>query len=98
RGVPAVIHESDYTPGLANKIAIPFAKKVLATFEETMDYLPEKKRDYVGAVVRKELFAGNRESGVEVVGFNDQKAVLLVMGGSGGSVNVHDAIRNGQER
>ena len=98
RGVPAVIHESDYTPGLANKIAIPFAKKVLATFEETMDYLPEKKREYVGAVVRKELFAGNRERGLEFLGFNDQKPVLLVMGGSGGSVKVNEALRNGLER
>src|SRR5699024_624251 len=82
RGVPAVFHESDYTPRLANKIAIPFAKKVLATFEETIEYLPEKKREYVGAVVRKELFVGNRERGLELLGFNKEKPVLLVMGGS----------------
>jgi len=97
RGVPAVIHESDYTPGLANKIAIPLAKKVLATFEETIEYLPEKKREYVGAVVRKELFEGNRERGLEFLGFNKDKPVLLVMGGSGGSVKVNDALRSGLE-
>ncbi len=62
RGVPAVIHESDFTPGLANKLAIPFAKRVLATFPETMDYLPQKKAEYVGAVIREELFEGDKNT------------------------------------
>ncbi|MGX4670218.1 undecaprenyldiphospho-muramoylpentapeptide beta-N-acetylglucosaminyltransferase [Cerasibacillus sp. JNUCC 74] len=92
-GVPAVIHESDYTPGLANKIATPFAKKVLATFPETMDYLPAKKSEYVGAVVRDELFQGNREEGLAIAGLNKEKPVLLVMGGSGGSQKINETVR-----
>src|SRR5699024_5872174 len=63
RGVPSVIHESDYTPGLANKLSIPFTSKVLATFPETMNYLPEKKAEYVGAVIREELFKGEQAKG-----------------------------------
>src|SRR5690625_1643733 len=55
RRIPTIIHESDYTPGLANKIAIPFVNKVLATFPETMQFLPEKKTEYVGPVIRDEL-------------------------------------------
>ncbi|MFC2947904.1 undecaprenyldiphospho-muramoylpentapeptide beta-N-acetylglucosaminyltransferase [Virgibacillus sediminis] len=93
RNVPAVIHESDYTPGLANKIAIPFAKRVLATFEETMQYLPEKKREYVGAVIREELFKGNKEKGLAYAGLEDSKPVLLIMGGSGGAQKINDAVR-----
>src|SRR5699024_2913856 len=76
RGVPAVIHESDVTPGLANKLSIPFAKKVLATFPETMNYLPENKREYVGAVIRDELFAGSREAGLQFAGLSADKPVL----------------------
>ncbi|MFC3038802.1 undecaprenyldiphospho-muramoylpentapeptide beta-N-acetylglucosaminyltransferase [Virgibacillus xinjiangensis] len=93
RNVPAVIHESDYTPGLANKIAIPFAKRVLATFEETMQYLPEKKREYVGAVIREELFEGSREKGLSYAGLDDSKPVLLIMGGSGGAEKINAAVR-----
>ncbi len=40
RKIPAVIHESDITPGLANKLAIPNACKVCCNFPETLKYLP----------------------------------------------------------
>lgn len=93
RGVPAVIHESDYTPGLANKLAIPFTKKILATFPETMNFLPEKKAEYVGAVIRDELFQGSKEAGLAMCGFTKEKPVLLIMGGSGGSQKINDTIR-----
>ncbi|MDY7045235.1 MULTISPECIES: undecaprenyldiphospho-muramoylpentapeptide beta-N-acetylglucosaminyltransferase [unclassified Virgibacillus] len=92
-GVPAVVHESDYTPGLANKIAIPFAKKVLTTFSETKNYVPEKKSEYVGAVVRDELFQGNREKGLALTGLTKEKPILLIMGGSGGSQKINETVR-----
>jgi UDP-N-acetylglucosamine--N-acetylmuramyl-(pentapeptide) pyrophosphoryl-undecaprenol N-acetylglucosamine transferase len=92
--VPAVIHESDYTPGLANKIAIPFAKKVLATFSETMDYLPDKKREYVGAVIREELFQGKKNKGLNFAGLTGSKPILLIMGGSAGSQKLNNIIRD----
>ncbi|TFJ92045.1 undecaprenyldiphospho-muramoylpentapeptide beta-N-acetylglucosaminyltransferase [Lentibacillus salicampi] len=98
RGVPAVIHESDFTPGLANKIAIPFAKKVLATFPETMEYLPEKKGEYVGAVIREELFQGNKEKGLDMCGFTKEKPVLLIMGGSGGAEKINQTVRAGLDQ
>lgn len=94
RGVPAVIHESDYTPGLANKLSIPFARKVLATFEETMNFLPEQKREHVGAIIREELFTGNKEKGLQYVNFSGTKPVLLIMGGSGGSEKINGTVRS----
>jgi len=93
RGVPTVIHESDYTPGLANKLSIPFAKKVLATFPETINYLPEKKSEYVGAVIRDELFKGDKKKGLEFCGLTNEKPVLLIMGGSAGSQKINETIR-----
>ncbi len=92
-GIPAVIHESDYTPGLANKLAIPFAKKVLATFPETMEHLPKQKAEWVGAVVRDELFEGDSQKGYSLCGFTKQKPVMLVMGGSSGSKKINESIR-----
>ncbi|ENH96270.1 undecaprenyldiphospho-muramoylpentapeptide beta-N- acetylglucosaminyltransferase [Gracilibacillus halophilus YIM-C55.5] len=98
RGIPAVIHESDFTPGLANKIAIPFAKKVLATFPETTKYLPEKKAKWIGAVVRDELFTGEQKRGYQITGFNRGKNVLLIMGGSAGSKRMNQAVREGLDQ
>ena len=51
--IPTIIHESDLTPGLANKIALKFAKKIYTTFEETLNYLP--KADFIGATIREDL-------------------------------------------
>ncbi|MBU6080737.1 undecaprenyldiphospho-muramoylpentapeptide beta-N-acetylglucosaminyltransferase [Allobacillus halotolerans] len=91
--VPAIIHESDLTPGLANKIASKFARFVLTNFPETVKYLPEEKAKYVGAIIREELFQGSRERAYELTGFTQAKPVLMVMGGSVGSVKMNEAIR-----
>ncbi|UOQ43604.1 undecaprenyldiphospho-muramoylpentapeptide beta-N-acetylglucosaminyltransferase [Halobacillus salinarum] len=95
--VPAIIHESDYTPGLANKLSFPFAHKILATFPETMQHLPEEKGEYIGAVVREELFTGNARKGLQLCGFTSQKPVLMVMGGSTGSKKINEAVRSNLE-
>lgn len=93
RGVPTIIHESDYTPGLANKLAIPFAKKILTTFPETAESLGKEKVEYVGAVVRDELFEGSEETGLQLTGFTKDKPVILIIGGSSGSQHINNCIR-----
>ena len=72
--IPVIIHESDMTPGLANKISIPIAKKVCANFPETMNYLPENKSVLTGTPIRKELFAGNK---IRSLIFVDSLAISL---------------------
>lgn len=98
RRVPAVIHESDFTPGLANKLSIPFAKKVLTTFPETVEYLPAKKSEYVGAVIRDELFQGSKANGLTYCGLTHEKPVLLIMGGSAGSRKINQTVRESLPR
>ena len=92
--IPTIIHESDMTPGLANKICIPSAKKVCANFPETVSYLPAGKAVLTGTPIRKELFSGNKISGLNFCGFNRNKPVVLVVGGSTGSVKVNEAVRS----
>lgn len=93
-GVPVIIHESDLTPGLANKIAMPAAKVVCTTFPETLEYVPKKKGIHVGSPIRKELFEGDRETGLAICGFSGEKPVLLMMGGSLGAVKLNTCMRN----
>ena len=90
--IPAIIHESDMTPGLANKLAIPFASKVCCNFPETLEYLPEGKAVHTGSPIRKELFSGNREAGLSFTGFSADKPVILIMGGSIGSKFINNAV------
>ncbi|HCZ0076292.1 TPA: undecaprenyldiphospho-muramoylpentapeptide beta-N-acetylglucosaminyltransferase [Staphylococcus aureus] len=91
--IPTIIHESDLTPGLANKIALKFAKKIYTTFEETLNYLPKEKADFIGATIREDLKNGNAHNGYQLIGFNENKKVLLVMGGSLGSKKLNSIIR-----
>lgn len=92
--IPAIIHESDITPGLANKIAIKGAKKVCCNFPETLKYLPSDKAVLTGSPIRKELFGGNADNALKLCNFPDHnKPVLLIIGGSLGSKIVNEAVR-----
>ena len=91
--VPVIIHESDMTPGLANKIAIPSATKVCCNFPETLEYLPKGKAVLTGSPIRQELLSGNKIAALDLCGFTADKPVILVIGGSLGSVIVNNAVR-----
>lgn len=92
--IPAIIHESDITPGLANRIAIKGAKKVCCNFPETMKYLPSDTAVLTGSPIRRELFSGNADSALKLCKFPDHnKPVLLIIGGSLGSKIVNEAVR-----
>ena len=92
--VPALIHESDMTPGLANKLCIPSAAKVCCNFPETVKCLPENKAVLTGTPIRQELLSGDAREGLKFCGFNAAKPVILVIGGSLGSVAVNHAVRS----
>ena len=91
--IPVVIHESDMTPGLANKLSIPAASKVCCNFPETLDHLPKGKAVLSGSPIREELLTGSREKALKFTGLSGTKPVLLIIGGSLGSVVVNEAVR-----
>lgn len=92
--IPVIIHESDMTPGLANKICIPSALNVCCNFPETLKYLPSDKAVLTGSPIRAELLQGDRLSGLSYAHLSAGRPVLLVIGGSLGSVAVNTAVRN----
>lgn len=91
--IPVIIHESDITPGLANKIAMPSARVICSTFPETLQYVPKGKGVHTGTPIRKELFEGDRAKGLAACGFSGEKPVLLMMGGSLGAVKLNNCLR-----
>lgn len=92
--IPIIIHESDMTPGLANKLSLPMASKVCCNFPETASHLPEGKAVVSGCPIRPELMTGSREAGLALTGFTADKPVIMIMGGSLGSVAVNNAVRS----
>ena len=91
--IPAIIHESDMTPGLANKLSMKYASKICCNFPETVENIPNGKGVLTGSPIRRELLSGDKAAGLKLCGFNTQKPVLLVIGGSLGAVHINDAIR-----
>ncbi|MBQ6384713.1 MAG: undecaprenyldiphospho-muramoylpentapeptide beta-N-acetylglucosaminyltransferase [Lachnospiraceae bacterium] len=92
--IPVICHESDMTPGLANRLCIPLAAKVCCNFPETMDKLPDDKAVLTGTPIRPELLAGSRERALAFTGLSGNKPVILVIGGSLGAQAVNEAVRS----
>lgn len=93
RKIPAIIHESDMTPGLANKLAIPSATKVCCNFPETVKHLPSEKAVLTGTPIRQELLCGDKEAARKFCGFTADKPVIMIIGGSLGAAAINDSIR-----
>ena len=96
--IPVVCHESDLTPGLANKLSLPSATKVCCNFPETLQYLPEGKAVLTGCPIRRELREGSRVRALNMTGFTPDRPVLMVMGGSLGAAAVNQAVRDALPR
>ena len=90
--IPVIAHESDLTPGLANKIAVRYATKICTTFPDTIKYLPKGIGVYTGSPIRAELFQGDAARARSRYGF-DRKPVILIMGGSLGARALNQAVR-----
>jgi len=91
--VPVIIHESDMTPGLANRLSITSATKICCNFPETLPYLPKEKAVLTGSPIRKELLMGDRQTGLKYARLSANRPVILIIGGSLGSVTVNTALR-----
>ena len=91
--IPCIIHESDMTPGLANKLCFSSASKICCNFPETLSKLPKGKAVLSGTPIRDEIFTGDREKGLALCGFTPDLPVIMIMGGSQGALAVNEAVR-----
>ncbi|AGX44952.1 undecaprenyldiphospho-muramoylpentapeptide beta-N-acetylglucosaminyltransferase [Clostridium saccharobutylicum] len=96
--IPVVAHESDMTPGLANKLSAPFCNKLCVTFRESLNYIKGDKGVLTGSPIRREILTGDKELGKKICGFKDNKEILFIMGGSLGSQLINGEIRKNLEK
>jgi UDP-N-acetylglucosamine--N-acetylmuramyl-(pentapeptide) pyrophosphoryl-undecaprenol N-acetylglucosamine transferase len=96
--VPVVAHESDITPGLANRLSLPYCSKICVTFPEALEGIKKGKGILTGTPIRKELFQGSRAVGLKLCSFSGSKQIIFIMGGSSGSVIINGAIRKNLDR
>ena len=91
--IPCIIHESDMTPGLANKLCIPAVDKVCCNFPETLQNISSEKAVLTGSPIRQELTKGNKLAALNLCGFTANKPVIMVIGGSQGAASVNVMVR-----
>lgn len=96
--IPCIIHESDMTPGLANKLCISAARKICCNFPETLAMLPKEKAVLTGSPIREELAKGDKLSALDFCGFTANKPVIMVIGGSLGAASINKAVREALPR
>ncbi len=98
-GIPIFIHESDAVPGLSNRIAARYAKRIAIAFTSAERYFPGKNVALVGNPVRRFLFSEYNPQDVakRALGFNPALPLLLVWGGSQGAVALNDFILDNLE-
>lgn len=91
--VPVIIHESDLTPGLANRIASKFATKICTSFAETVPMFKGRDCVFTGTPIRGELLSGDPEKGRSFCGFKNNKPAILIVGGSLGAEAINICVR-----
>ena len=88
-----ILHESDFSPGLANKLSSRFATKILVSYEETARFFPKSKVEFTGNPVRKWLNEGDKAGAANLTGLKEDLPVLLFMGGSLGAGFINQIVR-----
>ena len=90
-GIPCYTHESDFSPGLANKIGARWCKRVFTSFPETAKKF--KRGTFVGALIKRSVLSASRAEARLKLGIGFQEKVILVFGGGSGSARINDAVR-----
>jgi len=90
-GVPIFIHESDISPGFANRFAGRFAKEIFISFPKT-EYFPASKIMLVGNPIRREVLQGSKEEATKIFKLSNEKPVILILGGSQGAQRINDML------
>jgi UDP-N-acetylglucosamine--N-acetylmuramyl-(pentapeptide) pyrophosphoryl-undecaprenol N-acetylglucosamine transferase len=97
--IPCIAHESDLSPGLANRLSFPFVSKICLNFEPAKTHFKNmNKVEVTGSPIRKELFLGNMQKGLAICGFNTERPCLMIVGGSQGANALNQCIRQSLER
>ncbi|STX47016.1 UDP-N-acetylglucosamine-N-acetylmuramyl-(pentapeptide) pyrophosphoryl-undecaprenol N-acetylglucosamine transferase [Legionella hackeliae] len=92
--IPVIAHESDMTPGLANRLSFPFVDKICLTFAAAKTHFKKQEKvEITGTPIRSQLFKGSKAQGLALCGFTADKPCILVMGGSLGSALLNTTVR-----
>ena len=92
RRIPVVAHEQTAVPGLANRIAARFARRVALSFPGTEAAVPAGKAVLTGNPLRPELRDGSRADAVARFGLDPALPLIYVTGGAQGAHRINRVV------
>ena len=90
--IPVVIHEQTAVPGLANRVAARFARRVAVAFADAASGFPATKVVVTGNPLRPELRGGSRTDAVARFGLAEDLPLVYVTGGAQGAQRINRAV------
>ncbi|MCK5044280.1 UDP-N-acetylglucosamine--N-acetylmuramyl-(pentapeptide) pyrophosphoryl-undecaprenol N-acetylglucosamine transferase [Candidatus Parcubacteria bacterium] len=91
--VPIILHESDASPGLANRFLSKFAAEIFTSFsDKNVKYFVSQRVVLTGNPVRREILEGTPEKAKKLFNLSGNKPLILIIGGSQGSQRINDTI------
>ena len=98
-GIPAFIHEQNVIPGLANKLAEKYTKRIFVAFEECRTHFKRPEKVVVtGNPVRRAFITAGAMRYRERMGIDPKSMVLLIFGGSQGAERLNEVVLDMMER
>jgi UDP-N-acetylglucosamine--N-acetylmuramyl-(pentapeptide) pyrophosphoryl-undecaprenol N-acetylglucosamine transferase len=91
-GIPIVVHEQTAVPGLANRIAGRFARRIALTFPQVTADFPPERTVLTGNPLRPELAGGSREAACRRFGLDSAAPIIYVTGGAQGSHRINRTV------
>ena len=91
--IPVVIHESDGSLGLANRLSLPFARVVCLGQARALKRVKHRDVRHTGSPVRQAFLSPSPERAIEAFALHAQDPLLVVFGGSQGAMSVNRALR-----
>ena len=88
-GVPIHVHQMDIRPGLANRLAAPFARSVSVAYRESMEDFAKYNPVWIGNPVRAAVLSGDRNAGLARWRLSGQRPIVLMLGGGTGAESLN---------
>lgn len=90
--IPVVIHESDAVPGMVNKWAAKFARRIGVSFPEAVHFFPLEKTALVGNPIRTSVLGGSHDEAFDIFDLESGIPTILVLGGSQGAQKINETL------
>ncbi|HZO24803.1 MAG TPA: UDP-N-acetylglucosamine--N-acetylmuramyl-(pentapeptide) pyrophosphoryl-undecaprenol N-acetylglucosamine transferase [Chloroflexota bacterium] len=87
--VPVLIHQQDVIPGLANRLLVPFARRITVALPDTVKAFPRGRTVVRGNPVRRRVTEGRAAEGFKRLGLDPAVPLVLVTGGGTGALGLN---------